>query len=60
MNWPRCHWARLVLVWGYFTGEGRGRWLYPGATTELGFANGMKVTYTNFAESSHPIYRHHE
>lgn len=33
-----------------FTGGGRGRWLYPGATTELGFANGMKVTYTNFAK----------
>ena len=31
-------------------GGGRGRWLYPGATTELGFANGTKVTYTNFAK----------
>ncbi|OCL15239.1 hypothetical protein AOQ84DRAFT_329766 [Glonium stellatum] len=35
---------------GTFTGGGRGRWVYPGATTELGFANGTKVTYTNFAK----------
>jgi hypothetical protein len=35
---------------GTFTRGGRGRWLYPGAATELGFANRMKVTYTNFAK----------
>lgn len=40
---------------GMFTGGGRGRWLYPGTTTELGFANGMKVTYTNFAKVPIPF-----
>ncbi|KAF2656706.1 hypothetical protein K491DRAFT_596330 [Lophiostoma macrostomum CBS 122681] len=34
---------------GTFAGSGRGRWVYPGATTELEFENGTTVTYTNFA-----------
>ncbi|OCK83485.1 hypothetical protein K432DRAFT_432854 [Lepidopterella palustris CBS 459.81] len=35
---------------GTFAGGGRGRWVYPGPTTELCFANGTTVTYTNFAK----------
>ncbi|KAF2197853.1 hypothetical protein GQ43DRAFT_423719 [Delitschia confertaspora ATCC 74209] len=35
---------------GTFSGGGRGRWVYPGAITELEFANGTKTTYTNFAK----------
>jgi hypothetical protein len=34
---------------GTFAGSGRGRWIYPGETTELTFANGSCVTYDNFA-----------
>ena len=34
---------------GTFAGAGRGRWVYPGATTTLGFANGTNSTVTNFA-----------
>jgi hypothetical protein len=34
---------------GTFAGSGRGRWIYPGQTTELTFANGTTVTYDNFA-----------
>ncbi|ORY19892.1 hypothetical protein BCR34DRAFT_551887 [Clohesyomyces aquaticus] len=35
---------------GTFTGGGRGRWVYPGATTTLGFENGTSVTYNNYAK----------
>ncbi|KAF2109265.1 hypothetical protein BDV96DRAFT_615929 [Lophiotrema nucula] len=34
---------------GTFTGGGRGRWVYPGAETELEFENGTTVTYENYA-----------
>ncbi|KAF1938638.1 hypothetical protein EJ02DRAFT_514378 [Clathrospora elynae] len=34
---------------GTFAGSGRGRWIYPGPTTELCFANGTIRTYDNFA-----------
>jgi hypothetical protein len=34
---------------GTFAGSGRGRWIYPGPTTELTFANGTSRTYDNFA-----------
>lgn len=34
---------------GTFAGSGRGRWVYPGATTELEFENGTSVTYQNYA-----------
>lgn len=34
---------------GTFAGAGRGRWVYPGATTTLNFANGSTVTLNNFA-----------
>lgn len=34
---------------GTFSGGGRGRWVYPGATTELTFANGSTASYTNYA-----------
>lgn len=34
---------------GTFAGAGRGRWIYPGATTTLTFANGTTVTLNNFA-----------
>lgn len=51
---------------GTFTGGGRGRWIYPGATTELRFANGTQKTLHNFArilanftgiESGEDLYR---
>jgi hypothetical protein len=35
---------------GTFAGSGRGRWIYPGATTELTFENGTKRTYENSAK----------
>jgi len=35
---------------GTFAGSGRGRWIYPGATTELTFENGTSRTYDNFAK----------
>ncbi|KAI8937514.1 hypothetical protein NX059_005232 [Plenodomus lindquistii] len=35
---------------GSFAGSGRGRWIYPGATTELEFENGTTRTYENFAK----------
>jgi len=44
---------------GTFTGGGRDRWLYPGTTTELGFVNGTKATYMDFAKLPIP-FRHHE
>lgn len=34
---------------GTFSGGGRGRWIYPGATTEFTFANGSTASYTNYA-----------
>jgi hypothetical protein len=40
---------------GTFTGGGRGRWVYPGPTTKLTFANGTSVTYTNFARILTPF-----
>ena len=35
---------------GTFAGSGRGRWVYPGATTELQFENGTSTTYNNYAK----------
>jgi hypothetical protein len=35
---------------GTFAGSGRGRWVYPNATTELEFENGTSVTYHNYAK----------
>ncbi|KZM19878.1 serine-type peptidase [Ascochyta rabiei] len=35
---------------GTFAGSGRGRLIYPGATTELEFENGTSVTYDNYAK----------
>ncbi|KAJ8112940.1 hypothetical protein OPT61_g4819 [Boeremia exigua] len=35
---------------GTFAGSGRGRWIYPGATTELEFENSTSVTYENYAK----------
>lgn len=35
---------------GTFTGGGRGRWVYPGDTTTLKFANGTHLTLHNFAK----------
>ncbi|EOA87494.1 uncharacterized protein SETTUDRAFT_20011 [Exserohilum turcica Et28A] len=35
---------------GTFAGSGRGRYIYPGPTTALQFANGTNQTYTNFAK----------
>ncbi|OJD31513.1 peptidase s41 family protein [Diplodia corticola] len=34
---------------GMFSGGGRGRWVYPGPTTKLDFANGTSQTFENFA-----------
>lgn len=34
---------------GTFTGGGRGRWVYPGPTTEVEFKNGTTLTIENFA-----------
>lgn len=34
---------------GVFTGGGRGRWVYPGPTTEITYANGTTKTYQNIA-----------
>lgn len=51
---------------GTFTGGGRGRWIYPGATTELHFANGTRRVLQNYArilanftgiESGEDLYR---
>ncbi|KAI5205790.1 hypothetical protein E4T39_02813 [Aureobasidium subglaciale] len=36
---------------GSFTGNGRGRFVYPGPRTTLVFANGTNVTSENFAQS---------
>lgn len=35
---------------GTFTGGGRGRWVYPGASTTLTFENGTSYTMQNFAK----------
>jgi hypothetical protein len=35
---------------GTFAGSGRGRWIYPGATTEFTFENGTSVKYDNYAK----------
>jgi hypothetical protein len=35
---------------GTFAGSGRGRWVYPGATTEFVFENGTTRTYDNYAK----------
>ncbi|KAL1616183.1 hypothetical protein SLS56_011507 [Neofusicoccum ribis] len=35
---------------GTFTGGGRGRWIYPGASTTLTFENGTEYTMQNFAK----------
>ena len=35
---------------GTFAGSGRGRWVYPNATTELEFENGTSVIYHNYAK----------
>jgi len=34
---------------GTFAGGGRGRWIYPNATTELAFENGTSRSYENYA-----------
>lgn len=36
---------------GMFSGGGRGRWVYPGPTTKLDFANGTTTTFENFARA---------
>lgn len=40
---------------GTFAGSGRGRWAYPGPTTELEFENGTSTTYTNLARVLVPL-----
>ena len=35
---------------GTFAGGGRGRWVYPGPTTSLNFANGTTITNENYAQ----------
>ncbi|QDS76907.1 hypothetical protein FKW77_004139 [Venturia effusa] len=40
---------------GTFSGGGRGRWIYPGATTDLAFANGSTASYTNYARVMMPL-----
>lgn len=40
---------------GTFSGGGRGRWVYPGATTDLTFANGSTASYTNYARVMQPL-----
>jgi hypothetical protein len=35
---------------GTFAGSGRGRWIYPGATTDLTFENGTTRSYENYAK----------
>ena len=37
---------------GTFTGGGRGRFVYPGATTTLKFANGTEYTMQNYARTT--------
>ena len=40
---------------GVFSGGGRGRFIYPGPTTSLTFANGTTSTYANFARVLLPL-----
>ncbi|GAB7362362.1 hypothetical protein MBLNU230_g2688t1 [Neophaeotheca triangularis] len=40
---------------GTFVGGGRGRWVYPGPTTTLTFANGTEVVIDNFARVLAPF-----
>lgn len=40
---------------GTFSGGGRGRWIYPGPSTTLSFANGSSVTNDNFARVMVPF-----
>lgn len=40
---------------GTFSGGGRGRWIYPGESTTLTFANGSEVTNQNFARVLSPF-----
>lgn len=40
---------------GTFSGGGRGRWVYPGETTDLTFANGSSLTLDNFARVLAPF-----
>ncbi|RMZ22528.1 hypothetical protein D0859_13440 [Hortaea werneckii] len=40
---------------GTFAGGGRGRWVYPGACTTMGFENGTTLTIDNFAKVQVPF-----
>lgn len=40
---------------GYFQGQGRIRYIYHGATTNLTFANGTEVTLENYAHIKQPL-----
>lgn len=40
---------------GYFQGQGRIRYIYHGATTNLTFANGTEVTLENYARIKQPL-----
>jgi hypothetical protein len=40
---------------GMFTGGGRGRWVYPGSSTTLTFANGSTYTMQNYARPQIPF-----
>ncbi|GAB1728181.1 hypothetical protein NU195Hw_g6128t1 [Hortaea werneckii] len=40
---------------GTFAGGGRGRWVYPGPCTTLGFENGTTLTIDNFAKVQVPF-----
>ncbi|RMX99492.1 hypothetical protein D0868_09511 [Hortaea werneckii] len=40
---------------GTFAGGGRGRWVYPGPCTTLGFENGTALTIDNFAKVQVPF-----
>ena len=40
---------------GMFAGGGRGRWIFPGACTNLTFANGTTITIENFARVMMPF-----
>jgi hypothetical protein len=40
---------------GMFTGGGRGRWVYPGGSTTLTFANGSSYTMQNYARPGIPF-----
>lgn len=40
---------------GYFQGEGRIRYIYQGATTNITFANGTEITLENYAHIKEPF-----